>query len=239
MAYKNDLSNKKKDELFPIKLEEQHFCCPLCKHPFEPSIFWEQSTDFDHLNRNEKDHRPENLAVVHKECNYIKKWYGEYQVRAMDWHAHLLTLIPKSSSLRASECESVRATKSESEEITHAQPHTETHADAEELTDGQINLIINKLTVNQLESELPKGSTKQISASQMRSDIHYLLTQETKGRGSEPSVRRALDGMTKSVYSPWEQKKLGKGNIIIQRRQKIQTKKKLPEIQEISKEKNP
>ena len=76
--YSNDLSNSKKDKLFPIKIDEQNYTCPLCKMPFEPSIFYEQSTDFDHLDRNEKNHNPNNLAVVHKECNLIKKYCAEF-----------------------------------------------------------------------------------------------------------------------------------------------------------------
>ncbi len=213
MPYCNNLSNAKKDKLFPIKLDEQNFCCILCKLPFEKNIFWEQSTHFDHLNCNEKDHDPANIGIVHIECNYIKKWYGEYQVRAMDWHRYLVSKI--TSSLSASE----------------KNTYTKTNTQTDELTDGQINLIINKLTKSQLEIELPEDSTKQIPFPVMLSDIHYLTIQETGGRGSELSVRRALNGMTKSQFSPWQQKKLGKGNIIIQRRAKIQVEKKLPELQ--------
>lgn len=213
MPYNNNLSNAKKDKLFPIKLDEQNFCCILCKFPFEKSIFWEQSTHFDHLNCNEKDNDPANTGIVHIECNFIKKWYGEYQVRAMEWHRYLVSKI--TSSLSASE------------KKTYAK--TDRHTD--ELTDGQINLIINKLTKSQLDTELPEDSTEQISFSMMLSDIHFLTMQETGGRGSEPSARRALNGMTKSQFSPWMQKKLGKGNIIIQRRVKTQIEKKLPELQ--------
>jgi len=228
MVYNNELSNAKKDKLFSIKLKEQNCCCIFCKLPFEPSIFYEQSTHFDHLNSNEKDNDPANLAIVHIECNYIKKWYAEYQVLALEWHRYLVSQI--STSLRARE--SVRATKNESEEI----PHTETSTQTDELTDSQINIIINKLTKSQLEERFPKNSTNQVPFSVLLADIHYLTMQETKGRGSEPSARRALNGMTKSQFSPFQQKKLGQGNIIIQRRENIQTKKKLPETQTNSQE---
>ena len=225
MVYKNTLPNSKKDKLFPIKLEEQNCCCILCKKPFEDSIFWEQSTHFDHLDRNENNHDPNNLAIVHIECNYIKKWYAEYQVRALDWKKYLESCI--SSSL----CVSVGEKKNESEQNPHIQQHTQTDELTDELTDGQINLIINKLTKSQLEEQVPLNSTKQISFSAILADIHYLTIQETGSRGSEPAARRALNGMTRSKFSPWQQKKLGQGNIIIQRREKIQDKKKLPDMQ--------
>jgi|APSaa5957512535_1039671.scaffolds.fasta_scaffold08441_7 hypothetical protein len=227
MVYNNDLSNSKKDKLFPIKLDEQNCTCPLCKLPFERSIFYEQSTDFDHLDRNEKNHNPNNLAVVHKECNLIKKYCAEFQVLAMEWKKHLNSKI--TSSLRVSE----RENKNEST----VQPHTEaddyTKLQKDELTDGQINQIINKITKNLLIENFYEGSTKQIPFSVMLADIHYLTMQETGDRGSEPASRRALDGMTRSRFSPYEKKKLGTGNIVIQRRTTIPDKKKLPEHQKI------
>ena len=211
MPYNNTLSNAKKDKLFPIKLDEQKCCCILCKLPFEKDILWSQSTNFDHLNNNEDDHDTANLAIVHKECNLIKRYYAEYQVRALEWHRHLVAKI--SSSLCV--CEKKTHTKS----------------DTDELTEGQINLVVNKLTKSQLETELPPDSISQIPYDQMLADIHYLTVQETGGRGSEPAARRALNGMTRSQYSDWEKKKLGKGNTIIQRRAKVHPEKILPELQ--------
>ena len=201
---------------------------------FEPSIFYEQSTDFDHLDRNEKNHNPNNLAVVHKECNLIKKYCAEFQVRAMDWKKHLESKI--TSSLRASECE--RKNESESTVQPQAQTDDYTKLQTDELTDGQVNQIINKITRNQLEENFPEKSTKQIPFSVILANIHFLTMQETGGRGSEPAARRALNGMTKSQYSPYQQKKLGQGNIIIQRRDFIPDKKKLPETQKIQENKN-
>lgn len=223
MPYSNDLTANKKAKLFPIKLDEQSCCCILCKQPFEPSILWEQSTNFDHLDNNEKNNDPSNLAIVHIECNLIKKFNADYQILASDWHKYLVSKIPTSLS------ESVSAKKSESEENTQTQASTQAPTQPEELTDGQINLIINKLTKSLLETEFPEDSTKQIPFSVMLADIHFLTMQEANGRGSEPSARRALNGMTRSKYSPYQQKKLGQGNIIIQRRESIPIKKKLPE----------
>ena len=86
------------------------------------------------------------------------------------------------------------------------------------MKEGQINLVVNKLTKSQLETEFPPGSEKQIPFDEMLADIHFLTIQETGGRGSEPAARRALNAMTRSKYSDYQKKKLGKGNIIILRR---------------------
>lgn len=106
---------------------------------------------------------------------------------------------------------------------TDMQMQINTRNKPDDLTEAQMNLIVNKLTMLLLETELPLDSKQQIPFSEMLSDIHHLAIRETGGRGSEHASRRALDAMTKSKYANWEKKKLGKGNTIIQRRKQVQT----------------
>ena len=202
MPQNKTLTTNKKDKLFPVKLEEQKRKCVLCNMPFEHNIIWNESCCFDHLNDDRKDNSDTNLGLVHRECNLIKRYNIDYKIRAADWKRHLESKISLSLGGR------------EGEKKTPAHPEP----DNEELNEGQINLVVNKLAQSQLEELLPENSAEQISYHRVLSNIHYLLIKQTGGRGSEQASRRALDNLTKSEYSPWMSKKLGKGNRIIERR---------------------
>lgn len=197
------LTSNKKDKLFPIKLKEQNHKCILCNLPFEKSIVWNTSCCFDHLNdKREYENEDTNLAVVHKECNLMKRYNIDLKVRADMWRDHLI------SQISLSQCEGGGEKKTD----THKQK------DVDELNEGNINLIVNKLAKSQLEEFLPENSKDQIPYSKILNNIHYLLVEETGGRGSQQASRRALDNLVKSEYSDFELKKLGRGNKIIQRR---------------------
>ena len=83
----------------------------------------------------------------------------------------------------------------------------------DELTEGDVNEIINKLVKLELDTKLPSGDYKSvISYNKTLKGIHFLLIQETGGkRGSEQSTRRAIDAFC-SMYAPWIDEKQGKGN---------------------------
>ena len=213
MPESKTLTANKKDKLFPIKLKEQDHKCILCNLPFEKTIVWNESCCFDHLNDKRTENQDTNVAVVHIECNLIKRYNIDYKLRADDWKVHLESQISLSLGER----------EGEGEKNAHTPTDTQTAADTsaaadEELTESQINLIVNHLALSQLEEFIPEKSTIQVSHPRILANIHYLLTKRTKGRGSEQASRRALNALTKSEYSPWEAKKLSKGNIIIQRR---------------------
>ena len=194
------LTSNKKDKIFAQKITEQNHKCILCNMPFEKNIVWNKSCCFDHLNDKRNEHEDSNLAVVHRECNLMKRYNIDYKVRASDWKKHL------ESQISLSQCEGEKKTD------THKQ------TDPDELDEGNINLIVNKLALSQLEELLPENSKEQIPYSRVLNNIHYLLIKQTGGRGSEQASRRALNNLVKSEYSDYELKKLGRGNNIIQRR---------------------
>ena len=199
MALKT-LTTNKKDKIFAQKIEEQDHKCILCNMPFEKTIVWNESCCFDHLNDKRTENEDSNLAIVHRECNLMKRFNIDYKVRALDWKKHL------ESQISLSQCEG------EKKADTHKQ------IDPDELDEGNINLIVNKLAKSQLEELLPENSKVQIPYSRILNNIHYLLIKQTGGRGSEQASRRALNNLVKSEYSDYELKKLGRGNNIIQRR---------------------
>lgn len=197
MVYSNTLTATQKDKKIPLIIKRDGNVCFYCKQVFVQQIP-ELRREIDHLNNNAFDNRFENLCICHAECNQKKKTNHDWQIVAVD---HLHENI-------------TNASLSESE----GEKHAETHKDIDELKEGDINLIVNKLVPAELESQFSnKNDYTGISYNRLLKKIHYLLITQTGGRGSEQAVRRSLDAYC-SDYAPWKSEKLGKGNRIIRRR---------------------
>lgn len=198
MVYKNTLTSTRKDKLIPKIIERDGYVCFYDKMPFHQNIPGLERV-IDHANNDETDHRPENILLAHLKCNDIKKYNIEFEVMASDALQRNLTFVPESLGVRG------------------RQKCTEVGTD--ELTESDVNEIVNKLVKLELETKLPDGDcTTKISYNRTLKGIHFLLIQETGGkRGSEQSTRRALDAFC-SMYAPWMDERQGKGNRIIRRR---------------------
>lgn len=160
----------------------------------------------DHLNRNEQDHRLENLALAHAMCNQKHKDnHTEISVLAQMKLKENVNSDRQSLSEKESEGAQVRAGEK-------AEPR-----DTNALKETDINMIVNKITIAYLEEKLPKDSEKEILYSQALRSIHYLTIKETGGRGSEQAVRRAINAQC-SEYAPWEEYAAGVGKRLIRRR---------------------
>ena len=205
------LSTTCKDNWLVKKLKEQNLLCILCL--YEITNTEQNYIDYDHLDDNPENNKITNVAVVHKRCNLIKRFDKDFKKKALDWKKHL----------EAEERSALRESKGVLNADTHADADTRipiVEFEPEQLTEAQINLTINKLTKATLDEILPIGSTKQVPFGTLLADIHWLLMEQTGGRGSETSVRRSLNGMTKSTLAHWQVKTLGYGNRVVQRRQK-------------------
>lgn len=199
MVYTNTLTAAQKDKKIPIIINRDGNVCFFCKQPFVEQI-WDLQRVIDHANDNGGDGREENLLLSHKKCNEEKKINTDYKLLA----------------LKALEENIIRAPESLSESESERENHR--YVDVDELKEGEINLTVNKLVKNELESKLPKENYEiTISYIETMRGIHYLLQKETRGRGSEPTVRRSLDAHC-SKYAPWVSEKQGRGNRIIRRR---------------------
>ena len=200
MVYKNTLTAAQKDKKIPVIIQRDGNVCFFCKMEFHESIpgFGRRVA---HANDNEKDGRVENLLLAHEKCNEEMKDNYDYKILA-------LQALRKNVSL---------ASESLGEGEGVGQKRKETGLD--ELTEGQINEITNKIVLLELETKLPDGNyDKVISYNKTLKGIHYLVIQQTgKKRGSEQAARRALDAYC-SMYAPWLDEKQGKGNRIIRRR---------------------
>jgi hypothetical protein len=203
MVYNNTLTASKKDKAYKTIRKRDGDGCFYCKLEGTDPRFIDQlqgfEMNFDHLNDNPEDNRPENLVLSHAICNQKKKDNYDWKIKAFEkleenvkWHS-------------ASLGEKERETKS--------------HTDLDELKEQDINLIVNKLVKAELETKLPKDSKKEYLYSEILNGVHFLTIKQTGGRGSEQAVRRSLDAYC-SEYSDWESSKDGTGKRMIRRRVK-------------------
>ena len=199
MVYRNTLTTTQKDKKIPKIIHRDGDVCYFDEMPFVQSIPGLRRT-IDHLNNNAYDNRIENLGLCHFECNQKKKNNAEMQLKAKD---KLAANVMNAESLG----------EGERDNYTHRQ----TDGYADELTEGDVNLVINKLVKSQLETMLPENSKDEISYTKTLRGITYLVINETEGRGSEAAVRRSLDAHC-SEYADWADIKQGRGNRVIRRR---------------------
>jgi len=200
--YQKELTTNKKAKYYPTLVQRDGGdVCFYDKQPFVDSIEGMQR-NFDHLNNDPFDNRIENLVLCHAECNQKKKWNFDMQLLA---HEKLKENVASASV-------PLSGNGRERFSITHTGDDED-----EELTEGQMNLTINKLVRSTLDEKLPENSQDKFSYSKMLKAITYLVIEQTKGRGSESAVRRSLDAFC-SITAPWEDYKEGKGNRVIRRR---------------------
>ena len=198
MPYKNTLTSTQKDRMIPKIIERDGNVCFFDKQPFRSDVPGLERV-IDHANNDENDHRIENELLVHRKCNEIKKTNHDFQFLALDALRKNLAAAPES--------------------LGEGEGQKRKEIGMDELTEGDVNEIINKLVKGELETKLPSGDYETvISYNKTLKGIHFLLIQQTGGRrGSEQSTRRAIDAFC-SMYAPWIDEKQGKGNRIIRRR---------------------
>jgi len=198
MPYKNTRTSTQKDKLIPKIIKRDGNVCFYDKQPFRTDVPGLNRV-IDHANNDEKDHRLENSLLSHEKCNEEKKRNADFQLLALEALKKNLAAAPESLG---------EGEKQKRKEIG-----------IDELTEGDINEITNKLVKLELETKLPDGNYEDvISYSKTLKGIHYLLIEQTGyRRGSEQAPRRAIDAFC-SMYAPWIDEKQGKGNRIIRRR---------------------
>ena len=72
------LSYRQKKEWFQFIVQRDGYRCLYCLCPFTDT----NSSEYEHLNSDEKDNRPENLGLAHHSCNVKKKYNADLQILA-------------------------------------------------------------------------------------------------------------------------------------------------------------
>lgn len=206
MVYNNTLTATKKDKFFKIIMKRDGDSCFYCtklgnEYPNFLDRHAQYKREFDHLNKNEQDNRPENLVFAHAMCNHKRR----------DGHAEMdaIARLKLEENVRNADPSSLGERVGERKKPKHTS----------ELKEPDVNLIVNKLVKAELQTKIPEGSTNQISYSKTLKGLHFLTIEQTGGRGSEQAVRRSLDAYC-SEYSDWEDFTDGTGTRLIRRRQK-------------------
>lgn len=180
MTYSQTLSKSKIAKIIVFCIAKYGNVCWYCKTPFV-----EELTDFkrtiDHLKGDlpvgERD-KFQNLVLCHLRCNNDKKTNPDMQVMAaQQYQANI-----KDTNFFKIE--------SESEGVCEREKNPQ----ADELTDGEVNRIINKTCTTYLTEHLPKDKPdKHVTLNDAANSITFLVQKETGGRGSKPAVLRALE----------------------------------------------
>ena len=72
------LTHKSRKENFKIIVERDGYRCFYCENEFSDN----HPPEFDHLDDNPNDSRPENTVLAHHECNNKKKLNTDWQIKA-------------------------------------------------------------------------------------------------------------------------------------------------------------
>jgi len=165
----NRLTQTMKVKQYPIKMQSQKGMCLYCSKPFTDYF----TPEFDHLNNNTKDNRPENLALVCHSCNNRKKSNAEMQVIGSEQLKSNLNLECM--------CAGMLADTGTSPDLTSSQATNKTNMDETKrfLYEHTINnqIIILKDCVNA---------------------ITYLC-QEKNGTGSQSAIYRYIESLTNKI----------------------------------------
>lgn len=185
--YQNNLTQAQKTKATIFLIAKYGDVCWYDKEPFHEEIP-ERRRTIDHLVRSDDD-RLQNMVLSHMECQKKKQANFDWQVLAAKQLNHNNSDL---GFLKISG-DSVRV----SEEIAHMRPS------ADELTDGEVNRIINKNCKSYLEDKFRDQKIKTLLLNETAYAITFLVQEETGGRGSQPAVLRALETRC-SVASKFE-----------------------------------
>ena len=77
-SYMSKLSYRQKKEWFEFIVKRDGYRCLYCTSPFTDT----NPPEYEHLNNDDKDNRPENLCLAHHSCNVKKKYNADLQILA-------------------------------------------------------------------------------------------------------------------------------------------------------------
>jgi len=172
---------------FEPTMQRQDNLCLFCNEQFTEQL----KPEWDHLDNNANNSRPENLALVHRTCNNKKKFNPEYQVIAQD--------AKEEYEKAVSVCERTLADTGTTEELTSCQAISTINFRIAEQYLTEHTLLDDEL--------LLKDTVRDVVG----------ICRKNNGTGSEQAVYRYINTLTSSVY-PFTLCLNAKGENFIRRR---------------------
>ncbi len=159
--------------------------------------------EWEHLNNNDDDNRPENMVWAHAICNEKKKYNPDWQILASEklkknvkFHSDLLRESEREGSFSA---------------------HKETSDEAD------VSAVIVQHAIQFLARELlpqngKEPQRKELALKEAVECVDYLVKKDTNGRGSHAAVQRHIESLSCTISKEYERKTI-KGKQIIFRRE--------------------
>jgi len=182
------LTHRLKQKNEPIVRDRDLYVCLYCKEEFTET----HPPEWEHLNNNPNDSRPENLVFAHKECNNRKKFNPEYQVLAHE------KLIQNERAVLT--CERTLADTGTTKELTSQQ----------EINKANMKIakqFIQEQTINNEELILRDAANAIVD-----------ICQDNNGTGSQSAVYRYIESFTNPFTGKFTISINQKGEKIIRRR---------------------
>jgi len=181
-------SQRMKKKRYSYLIKDQNNHCYICNSTFSPTV----PPEFDHLNNNHNDSRPENTGLLCHTCNVKKIRNPEYQVIG---HERMLR-----NEKQMYMCERMIADTGTTEQLTSCQAISQTNM---QIT----KQFLIEHTINAQTIEL-KDSVNAI----------VNLCQDNNKTGSQSAVYRYIEILTNKINGKYTLSTNSEGKTVIRRR---------------------
>ena len=185
------LSYRQKKKWFEFIVKRDGYRCLYCTSPFANT----NPPEYDHLNNDDEDNRPENLCLAHHSCNVQKKYNSDLQILAIK------KLQENERSTFA--CERTLADTGTTKEMTSQQEINKTNVRITEQ-------FLLEHTVNGEELVLRDAVNAIVD-----------ICQKNNHTGSQAAIYRYVDSLANSYTGRYTLSDNSKGKTIIRRRTEI------------------
>jgi len=182
------ISHKQKTKWFKFIVERDGYICLYCSKSFSET----NRPEYEHLNNDDNDNRPENLVLAHHSCNVKKKYNTDFQIFADE--------KLKDNERSTFACERTLADTATTKEITSQQEINKTNMKITEQ-------FLLEHTINNEELIL-------------RDIVNAIvdICQKNSHTGSQAAVYRYIDSLTNSYTGKYTLSTNTNGKNIIRRR---------------------
>lgn len=210
MSGTKQINHKQKMEWTPIVMERDYpgLKYEECTCIYCHQLFHENSKtlcrEWEHLNDNKTDNRPENMAWAHAICNEEKQTNFDWKLIALDKLKENVRWAQQNDPAR------------EGERAWEFSAHKQTSNEAD------VAAVLYKHAVQFLAHELlPQNGNKpkreSISLKEAAECVDYRTKKETGGSGSQSAAQRHLETLSCTISEEYERRNVNGKQIIFRR----------------------